>query len=137
MKMVVNRKEWRDRTVTMLIQAKSIDAFSAIEEAKKLEAYVFSDDFIVEVADPDQRTALKRMIEKLCHADQLDAGQSCNLRTQPLHQESVMKHLEANRDRLRQLIIAHNKAKRTNLLKKTAHLIKDKLFVRTGHAKPQ
>jgi hypothetical protein len=69
MKMVVNRKEWRDRTVTMLIQAKSVDAYAAIAEAEKLEAYVFRDDFIVEVADPDQRTALKKIIEgvaKIC-----------------------------------------------------------------------
>lgn len=63
MKMVVNRKEWRDRTVMMLIQAKSVDARTAIEEAEVLEAYVFRDDFIVEIVDPEQRAALKKIIE--------------------------------------------------------------------------
>lgn len=64
MKMVVNRKEWRDRTVMTLIQAKSIDAHTAIAQAEVLEAYVFRDDFIVEIADPDQRAALKKIVEE-------------------------------------------------------------------------
>lgn len=63
MKMVVNRKEWRDRTVMTLIQAKSIDAHTAIAQAEVLEAYVFRDDFIVEIADPDQRAALKKIVD--------------------------------------------------------------------------
>lgn len=51
MKVVQNRKEWRHDTVMRLIETFKLNAESAIEEAKKIEKYVFQNDLIVEVGE--------------------------------------------------------------------------------------
>ena len=63
MKVIQNRKEWRHGTVMELIGSHHLSAEDAIEEAKKIEKFVFQDDFIVEVGSPEQRNTLKRFLE--------------------------------------------------------------------------
>lgn len=65
MKIVQNRKEWRHRTVMQLIETLKLNAESAIGEAKKLEKYVFQNDFIVEVSNEEQKKALENLIKSL------------------------------------------------------------------------
>lgn len=64
MQIVQNRKEWRNNTVMSLI-ANGREADKAIFEAKEIEKFVFQDDFIVETKKPEQREALKKLIESL------------------------------------------------------------------------
>ncbi|WP_111884008.1 hypothetical protein [Acinetobacter sp. CFCC 11171] len=65
MKIVQNRKEWRHITVMRLIETLKVDANIAIEEAKKLEKYVFQNDFIVEIQNEEQKVALENLIKSL------------------------------------------------------------------------
>ena len=65
MKVVQNRKEWRHNTVMQLIETSKLDAEAAIEEAKKLEKYVFQSDFIVEIYSVEQQQALENLIKSL------------------------------------------------------------------------
>ena len=65
MKIVQNRKEWRHSTVMQLIETLKLNAESAIGEAKKLEKYVFQNDFIVEVSNEEQKKALENLIKSL------------------------------------------------------------------------
>lgn len=65
MKVVQNRKEWRHETVMQLIEISKLDVASAIEEAKKLEKYVFQNDFIVEIDNEEQKQALENLIKSL------------------------------------------------------------------------
>ena len=65
MKIVQNRKEWRHITVMRLIENLKIDADAAVAEAKKIEKYVFQNDFIVEIDSEDQKQALENLIKSL------------------------------------------------------------------------
>ncbi|WP_312317112.1 hypothetical protein [Acinetobacter variabilis] len=65
MKIVQNRKEWRHNTVMRLMEISKVDAGIAIGEAKKIEAYVFQDDFIIEIQNEKQRKALENLIKSL------------------------------------------------------------------------
>ena len=65
MKIVQNRKEWRHITVMRLIETLKVDANIAIEEVKKLEKYVFQNDFIVEIQNEEQKVALENLIKSL------------------------------------------------------------------------
>lgn len=65
MKIVQNRKEWRHNTVMRLIENLKIDADAAVAEAKKIEKYVFQNDFIVEIDSEDQKQALENLIKSL------------------------------------------------------------------------
>ncbi|WP_111884578.1 hypothetical protein [Acinetobacter sp. CFCC 11171] len=65
MKVVQNRKEWRHETVMQLIEISKLDVATAIEEAKKLEKYVFQNDFIVEIDNEEQKQALENLIKSL------------------------------------------------------------------------
>ncbi len=65
MKAVQNRKEWRHNTVMQLIETSKLDAEAAIGEAKKLEKYVFQNDFIVEIDSEEQKQALENLIKSL------------------------------------------------------------------------
>ncbi|MCU4628296.1 hypothetical protein KTJ53_01010 [Acinetobacter variabilis] len=65
MKIVQNRKEWRHNTVMRLMEISKVDAGIAIGEAKKIEAYVFQDDFIIEIQNEEQRKALENLIKSL------------------------------------------------------------------------
>ena len=65
MKVVQNRKDWRHITVMRLIENLKIDADAAVAEAKKIEKYVFQNDFIVEIDSEDQKQALENLIKSL------------------------------------------------------------------------
>lgn len=65
MKIVQNRKEWRHNTVMRLMEISKVDAGIAIGEAKKIEVYVFQDDFIIEIQNEEQRKALENLIKSL------------------------------------------------------------------------
>lgn len=65
MKVVQNRKEWRHETVMQLIEISKLDVATVIEEAKKLEKYVFQNDFIVEIDNEEQKQALENLIKSL------------------------------------------------------------------------
>lgn len=65
MKVVQNRKEWRHNTVMQLIEISKLDAETAIKEAKKLEKYVFQNDFIIEIDSAEQKQALENLIKSL------------------------------------------------------------------------
>lgn len=65
MKVIQNRKEWRHETVMELIGSRQLCADEAINEAKKIEKFVFQDDFIVETPNPEQRNALKNLIKSI------------------------------------------------------------------------
>lgn len=65
MKVVQNRKDWRHITVMKLIENLKIDADAAVSEAKKIEKYVFQNDFIVEIDSEEQKQALENLIKSL------------------------------------------------------------------------
>ena len=65
MKVVQNRKDWRHITVMQLIENLKIDADAAVSEAKKIEKYVFQNDFIVEIDSEEQKQALENLIKSL------------------------------------------------------------------------
>ena len=65
MKVVQNRKDWRHITVMGLIENLKIDADAAVSEAKKIEKYVFQNDFIVEIDSEEQKQALENLIKSL------------------------------------------------------------------------
>lgn len=48
-----------------LMEISKVDAGIAIGEAKKIEAYVFQDDFIIEIQNEEQRKALENLIKSL------------------------------------------------------------------------
>ena len=48
-----------------LIENLKIDADTAVAEAKKIEKYVFQNDFIVEIDSEDQKQALENLIKSL------------------------------------------------------------------------
>ena len=65
MKVVQNRKDWRHITVMQLIENLKIDVDAAVSEAKKIEKYVFQNDFIVEIDSEEQKQALENLIKSL------------------------------------------------------------------------
>ena len=48
-----------------LIENLKIDADAAVSEAKKIEKYVFQNDFIVEIDSEEQKQALENLIKSL------------------------------------------------------------------------
>ncbi len=64
MRIVQNRKEWRHKVVLKLISS-GRNADDAINEAKKIEEYVFHNDFIVEIKDENQKNTLKAFIKTI------------------------------------------------------------------------
>lgn len=73
MKVIQNRKEWRHETVMGLIGSRQLYADEAIDEAKKIEKFVFQDDFIVEISNPEQRNALENLIKSITE-DSIDVA---------------------------------------------------------------
>ncbi|WP_334421009.1 hypothetical protein [Acinetobacter soli] len=64
MRIVQNRKAWRNEIVSKLI-TNGRSAHDAINEAKKIEEYVFQNDFIIEIEDENQKNTLKAFIKTI------------------------------------------------------------------------
>lgn len=64
MRIVQNRKAWRNKIVSKLI-SNGRSAHDAINEAKKIEDYVFQNDFIIEINDENQKNTLKAFIKTI------------------------------------------------------------------------
>lgn len=64
MRIVQNRKEWRHKVVLKLI-SNGRNADDAICETKKIEEYVFQNDFIIEIKDENQKNTLKAFIKTI------------------------------------------------------------------------
>lgn len=91
MKVVQNHKEWRHSTVMQLIETLKIDIDVAIEEVKKIEKFVFQNDFIVEIHNEKQKMALENLIKSM------DSKEMNGFSIEPFNSEDIRIALSKQR----------------------------------------